>query len=77
MTIDAFIINFESAIEGIEQGSVKADTILRDLPQFDSLATLSIIAMIDANYQTTINADDLAACATIQDLFETVKKKKG
>lgn len=75
MQIEDFIKNFEESIEGLDPGSVKPDTVFRDLPQWDSLAVLTTLAMIDAEYEVSVSANELAECATIFDLFEIVKER--
>lgn len=76
MNMETFIANFEESIEGLEPGTVGADTVLRDLPQWDSLAVLTTLAMIDAEYEVSITANEIAECRTLRDLFEKVKEKK-
>lgn len=74
--MDEFIRNFEESIEGLEPGSIGADTVMRDLRQWDSLAVLTTLAMIDAEYEVTITANELADQRTIRDLFALVESKK-
>lgn len=76
MTIEDFIRNFEESIEGLETGAVRPDTVMRDLPQWDSLAVLTTLAMIDAEYEASLSANELAEQRTIQELFEVVKARK-
>lgn len=77
MTIEDFIRNFEEAIEGLEPGSVRPDTVYRDLPQWDSLAVLTTLAMADAEYEVSLSANELNECNTVEELFAKVKEKKG
>jgi acyl carrier protein len=76
MTIEAFIENFVDSIEGLASGSVGPDTVMRNLPQWDSLAVLTTVAMIDAEYEVLITTNELAKQQTVQDLFQLVKSKK-
>lgn len=52
------------------------DTKFRDLNEWGSLTTLSIIAMVDEEYGVEIKADDLRKAETIGDLFEIVYSKR-
>lgn len=72
MQIDDFIKNFEESIEGLEPSSVRPETVFRELPQWDSLAVLTTLAMIDAEYEVSISANEIAECRTIQELFDKV-----
>lgn len=76
MTIETFIEHFEEAIEGLNRGTVKAETVFRDLPQWDSLAVLTTIAMVDAEFEVTLSANDLTECRTISDLFALVAARR-
>lgn len=76
MNIDAFIEQFEESIEGLERGTVKPETVFRELSQWDSLAVLTTLAMVDAEYEVSLSADELATPRTIEELFELVRKKK-
>lgn len=75
MAIDVFIKNFEESIEGLEPGTVRPDTVMRELPQWDSLAVLTTLAMIDSEYEVSITANELADQQTVRDLFDLVTLK--
>jgi len=77
MSIDQFITHFEEAIEGLEPGTVAPETVFRDLPPWDSLAVLTTLAMVDAEYEVSLSAHELSECRTVSDLFERVRSKKG
>jgi acyl carrier protein len=68
-TIDKFIEQFLTAVDFQETVDITGTTVLRDLPEWDSLAALGIIVMFDIEYSKTIIGDDLKACVTIDDLF--------
>ncbi len=75
MDINEFVKNFESAIESIEQGSLSPDSEFRTvIPGWDSLIALSVLAMIDAEYDVTIKANDFIACEKISDVYDLVVK---
>ena len=68
--MDTFIENFLTAVDFQEAVEVTADTVLKDLPEWDSLAALGVIVMFDVEYSKTITGDDLKACITISDLHK-------
>lgn len=72
---EKFIELFRETLE-IEENSVKLDTVFRDLEQWDSLAFLSVIAMIDEEYDIVIDGNDFTGLKTIGDLIEEIKKRK-
>lgn len=49
---------------------------LATLENFDSLARISVIAMIDTEYAVILEQTVLDSCATVEELFELVKEKK-
>lgn len=69
-SIDQFIESFLTAVDFQEAVEVTADTELKSLPEWDSLAALGVIVMFDVEYGKTIVGDDLKACTTIADLYK-------
>lgn len=68
--IQAFIENFLVAVDFQDPVDLKPDTILIELPEWDSLAALGVIVMFDIEYGKTIIGDDLKACSTLADLYK-------
>ena len=54
---------------------MKPDTDFKELDEWSSLLALSIIAMVDEEYNVTLKGDDIRNSKTIADLFELVKSK--
>jgi acyl carrier protein len=75
MEIQQFVRHFENAIEGIEPESLNADTKYHTLPQWDSLALLCLLAMIDCEYSAQIPGMELKGCDTLRDIFDLVCSK--
>jgi acyl carrier protein len=61
----------------LEQDNLQATDELSSFPQWDSLAVLSVIAMLDANYGVNLRANDLATVKTAGELWKLVQSKKG
>ena len=76
MDIEDFIEKFAFAIE-MEPAALTADTDFKALENWDSLNTLSIIAMADADYDVAISGDDIQNIRTIGALMETIQGRKG
>jgi acyl carrier protein len=72
MSLEKFIEEFEEAVEDIEPGSLTAATKYRELKVWDSLAVLTVIAMVDAEYDVRLKADTLKKCETLEALFAQV-----
>jgi len=62
--------------EILEVGEVKETDELKAFPQWDSLAVLSVIAMLDANYGVNLRAADFGPVNSATDLWNLVQSKK-
>lgn len=76
MNIDDFIASFECAVDGIPSGSLSPTTQFRDLKEWDSLAALSIIAMVNAEYGVELSASELRNSKSIENIFRAVTAKR-
>lgn len=76
MNLNDFINVFASQFDDTDASEFQADTKFKDLNEWSSLLALSIIAMVDEEYDVQIKGDDIRNSLTINDLFETVKSKK-
>ena len=65
----------EEALE-IESKKLEFTDRFRDLEEWDSLSQLSLIAMLDEEFQVEIESDDFANLFTIQELIDEVNKRK-
>lgn len=77
MDIKEFIENFADQFEDTDINELKPETEFKKLEEWSSLIALSVIAMIDEEYDVTIKGDDIRNNDTIEDLFNDVKAKKG
>lgn len=76
MELQDFIQNFADQFDDVNVGELTVDTEFKSLDEWTSLAALSIIAMIDDEYEVSVNGNDIRNSETIGDLFELVKSKK-
>ena len=76
MEIQDFIQNFADQFEDLCINEFSVDTVFKRLDEWTSLAALSVIAMIDDEYEVSINGNDIRNLETIGDLFELIKSKK-
>lgn len=68
--MDEFIEKFLEAVDFQDPVEVSENTVLLELPEWDSLAALGVIVMFDIEYGKTITGDHLLKSKTIKDLFE-------
>lgn len=76
MEIKEFIANFADQFDEIDVETLNAETKFRELNEWSSLVALSVMAMIDDEYDVTISADEMRAAQTIHQLFDTVNAKQ-
>ena len=76
MDIQSFLNNFVAQFDETEVSVFTPKTNFRDLDEWSSLMALSIIAMIDEEYDVKIKGDDIRNSQTIEDLFNIVKQQK-
>ena len=75
MDIKEFISNFAEQFDDLDASVLTPETEFKQLEDWNSLVALSVIAMIDEEYDVTLKGNDITGAKTIQDLFNTVKSK--
>lgn len=75
MELKSFIENFAAQFDDTDASVFTAETKFRDLEEWSSLIGLSLIAMVDEEYDITLKGDDIKNANTVEDLFNTVKSK--
>ena len=70
-----FIAQFAEVLELDENHELTTETIFRDLEQWDSLAYLSVIAMIDEEYDVVIEGNEFKKLLTIGDLITEIQRR--
>lgn len=75
MELKDFIENFAEQFDDTDISELKPETEFKALDEWSSLIALSVIAMVDEEYDVTIKGDDIRNSTTIEDLFNTVKAK--
>jgi acyl carrier protein len=62
--------------EILEEDKVGPDDVLANFEQWDSLTALSVVAMIDEDYQVNVSAEELATTRTAGALEALVAAKR-
>lgn len=75
MDLNQFIQNFADQFETTDPSEIKAETVFRDLDEYSSYIALSILAMIDDEYDVLLKGDDVRSANTVEDLFHMVQSK--
>lgn len=75
MELNKFIENFAEQFDDTDASEITATTVFHDLEEYSSLIALSIIAMVDEEYDVQLKGDDMRSAVTVEDLFNIVKSK--
>lgn len=75
MEMETFVKNFAAQFDETPAGVFSAGLAFREVDEWSSLTALSVIAMIDEEYDVQLNGDDIRSSTTIQDIFNKVKEK--
>ena len=70
-----FIELFKETLE-IEDREINKSDKFREYPEWDSLAFLSVIAMIDEEYDIVIEGNDFKQLITVGELIDEIGKRK-
>lgn len=74
MRLDSF---FSELVECMEIGPVKLteESVFKEFEGFDSMAILSIVALVDENFGKTLDTDSLQNMVTVHDLIELIGRE--
>lgn len=75
MEIKEFIQNFAAQFDDTELEVFAPETNYRELEEWSSLIALSVLAMIDEEYDVQLKGEEMRATKTIQELFDLVASK--
>lgn len=76
MELQEFISNFADQFENTAAETFTAETRFRDLDEWSSLTALSVLAMVDEEYDVQLGSDQMRKANTVGELFEIVSSLK-
>lgn len=76
MEINDFIQNFADQFDETDASVFTPETNFRDLDEWGSLIALSVMSMVDDEYDVQLTAEEMRATNTIQELFDVVNSHK-
>ena len=75
MNLEEFVARFAEEIDETPAEQFKADTVFKGLDEWSSLTALSIIAMVDEEFDKRITGADLRSVSTIEELYNLIQSK--
>ena len=76
MNQDEFLEYFKEALELQPESKIALADNFKDLDEWDSLAQLSLTAMLDEVYEVELESEDLDKFNSVEDLYLFVKSKR-
>lgn len=74
-TSDEFVQLFAEQFEDIDTSGFNGVTNFRDNDEWSSLIALSVIAMVEEEFDVILKGDDIKNSNTIEDIYNAVKAK--
>jgi acyl carrier protein len=75
MDIKRFIENFADLFDETDPTTISAATKFKELEEWSSLVALSVIAMVDEEYDVEFRGDDIRGSSTVEDLYKIVNNR--
>ncbi len=66
------IKSIEELLE-LEEGTLEEDTVLDNLEEWDSVSILSLIVLLDEEYNKTITSKDIKEIKTVSDILKLME----
>jgi Phosphopantetheine attachment site. len=73
MTLEEFIEKVQDELQDTPADQITAETNYKELDEWGSLASLSLISMIEEAYDKLITGADVRACNSVKELYEFVE----
>ena len=74
-SLEEFVALFSEQFDETDAREIQANTVFHDLDEWSSLIGLSVIAMVDEEFEVTLKGDDIRNSVTVEDLYNVVKSK--
>ncbi len=75
MNTESFINNMLEAFDHRVK-NLSLDDDIKELPEWDSLTSVSVIAMIYAEYNVQVSGDEMLSCNNLRELMNVVEEKQ-
>ena len=73
--LDEFVELFAEQFDFTDPSTITASTAYHDLDEWSSLTGLSVIAMVDEEFDVALKGDDVKQYVTVEDLYNRVITK--
>ena len=73
--LEEFVALFAEQFDDTDASEIQAGTSFHDLDEWSSLIGLSVIAMVDEEFDIALKGDDVKNSVTVEDLYNRVIAK--
>lgn len=74
-SLNDFVVLFAEQFDETDASEIQATTVFHDLEEWSSLVGLSVIAMVDEEFDVALKGDDVKNSVTVEDLYNKVVSK--
>ena len=74
-TLEEFVALFAEQFDDTDPSEISATTEFHDLDEYSSLIGLSLIAMVDEEFDVALKGDDVKNSVTVEDLYNRIISK--
>lgn len=74
-SLEEFVGLFAEQFDDTDTSEITATTAFHDLDEWSSLIGLSVIAMVDEEFDIALKGDDVKNAVTVEDLYNNVISK--
>ena len=74
-SLEEFVALFAEQFDETDASEIQAGTAFHDLDEWSSLIGLSVIALVDEEFEVALKGDDVKNAVTVEDLYKNVIAK--
>ena len=74
-SLEEFVALFAEQFDDTDASEIQSDTVFHDLDEWSSLIGLSVIAMVDEEFEVALKGEDVKGSVTVADLYNKVIAK--
>lgn len=74
-SLDDFVALFAEQFDETDPSTINAETVFHGIKEWSSLTGLSVIAMVDDEFDVALKGDDIKTSVTVEDLYNKVISK--
>lgn len=74
-SLEEFVALFAEQFDYTDPSEITSVTVFHDLDEWSSLVGLSVIAMVDEEFDVALKGDDVKNAITVEDLYNKVIAK--